>query len=361
MVSDGVQYEQEVSWYLYLMEFLVDIVDEKKWNEFVVANNGSFLQSWQWGEFQKKEGHHITRTAVMENNSIILCTTVIRHELPMKKHYVYVPYGPVMIQNTIKTLDVFSFFIQNVKEKLAKNTTLFIKIEPDEHVPLDLKNVGFIQSEKNVQATETMVMDLTLSEEELLARMKQKTRYNMRLAERKEVRIVSIDDTHEAKKTFLSLLSDTARRNGFRLHPQKHYNEMMNMFLESDAKPHDFALRLVFAFYKEEVLAAGLIGFFGGRATYLHGGSSDIHKEFMAPYLLHWEIMRTVKRMGYKEYDFWGITTNRTKKEQKVKWEGFSRFKQGFSGSVVEYPGAHDLVLKRMWYNAYRIGRKIKP
>lgn len=343
------------------MEFLIDAFDEKKWNAFVVANNGSFLQSWQWGEFQKKTGHHITRTAVTENGVIVLCAVIIRQELPLRKHYLYIPYGPVMVRDGANAQDVFSFFVQNVRERLATNTTLFIKAEPNEYFPFDMKNAGFIRSEKDVQATETMVMDLACSEEDLLARMKQKTRYNIRLAERKEVHIVSIADEHEAKKIFLSLLADTAQRNGFRLHPQKHYNEMMRMFLDADAKPHNFALRLIFACHKKEVLAAGLVGFFGSRATYLHGASSDKHKDYMAPYLLHWEIIRAAKRMGYSGYDFWGITTDRTKKEQKAKWEGFSRFKQGFAGSIVEYPGAHDLVLKRMWYNAYRIGRKVKP
>lgn len=343
------------------MEFLIDTLDEKKWNSFVVTNNGSFLQSWQWGEFQKKTGHHITRIAVVENSNIIMCAVIIKQELPLRKHYLYIPYGPVVNRENINVQNIFSFFILNIKEKLVKKTTLFIKIEPDEHFLLDLKTAGFIQSEKNIQATETMIMDLSFSEEELLARMKQKTRYNVRLAERKEVRVVGFDNTQEAKKIFLMLLNDTAQRNKFRLHPQKHYSEMMNMFLDADAKSYNFAIRLIFASYKKEILAGGLLGFFGNRVTYLHGGSSDKHKDFMAPYFLHWEIMRTAKRMGYNQYDFWGITTDRTKKDQKIKWEGFSRFKQGFAGSIVEYPKAHDLVLKQMWYNAYRLGRKIKP
>ena len=340
------------------MEFVVDMVSKEKWNAFVVANNGSFLESWQWGEFQEKIGHPVVRAAVVEGETVLLCATVITHALPMRKHYLYVPYGPVMAGGIAHVQDVFAFFAEGVREKVANNNTLFVKAEPDERFPFDMRRAGFIKSEKSVQATETMVMDLALSEDELLANMKQKTRYNIKLAARKEVHIVSIADGHEAKRLFLTMLGDTAQRNEFRMHPQKHYQELMKMFLDADVKSRELAVRLLFACYKKEVLAVALVGFFGHRATYLHGASSEKHKEFMAPHLLHWEAIRAAKRMGYKEYDWWGIVTERTPKDQKEKWEGFSRFKQGFAGRVVEYPGAHDLVLRRVWYNAYRIARK---
>ncbi len=342
------------------MKFLYQSeIEEKAWNAFVVSNSGGFLQSWQWGEFQETIGHRVARAAVVDGDAIVLCANIITHALPARKHYLYIPYGPVMARGAANARDVFAFFTQGVREKAANKNTIFVKAEPDEHFPFDMRSAGFIKSEKSVQATETMVMDLALSESDLLARMKQKTRYNIKLAGRKGVRVVSIADEHEAKRLFQDMLADTARRNGFRMHPQKHYQELMKLFLDADMRPRDFAVRLLFACHKKEVLAVALVGFFGNRATYLHGASSEKHREFMAPYLLHWEIMRAAKHMGCAEYDLWGIVTERTPKDQREKWDGFSRFKQGFAGRVVEYPGAHDLVLKRMWYNAYRIGRTV--
>src|SRR3989344_9374862 len=109
------------------MEFVVDMVSKEKWNAFVVANNGSFLESWRWGEFQEKIGHPVVRAAVVEGETVLLCATVITHALPMRKHYLYVPYGPliaslasggpVMVGGIAHAHDAFAFFAQGVREK----------------------------------------------------------------------------------------------------------------------------------------------------------------------------------------------------------------------------------------------------
>lgn len=329
---------------------------KEEWNRFVLSNGGSFLQSWEWGEFQKKSGRGLTRATVKDGKKLLLLATFVHHALPFTKWYWYVPYGPVYAHDGGEM--AFGFFVQEVR-RLAPANVVFLKVEPDLGYPAPAAEFGFVKAPKDVQAGETMIMDLSQTEARLLSRMKQKTRYNIRVAERHGVKIISPDDQKSLDTSiFLSLQKETARRNRFRLHPEKYYRDMMVLFLGRE-EARDFSLRLFLAQYKGEVVAAALIGYFGKRATFLHGASSDAHKNSMAPYLLHWEIMRHAQSQGYAEYDLWGIVTERTSKAHRKKWEGFSRFKLGFGGSVVAYPGAHDLPLHTLWYTTYRIAKKI--
>src|SRR3989344_8651910 len=347
------------------MELLLNpIIKKEEWNEFVAENGGSFLQSYEWGNFQQMSGHDVTRIVVKESGLIMLAAQIFRYTLPLGKSHLYIPYGPVfnLLQDS-RDREVFNFLIAELKKLASKESgVIFLKVEMDkEWGEIDPIAAGFRKSEKDVQARETMIIDLTSPEEDMLARMKQKTRYNIKIAQKHGVKIVSLDSAQMDPKIFVSLLEETAMRNGFRTHGGKHYLDMMDLFLGKPVSPQANSLsqKLYFAYYKGDVSAAALVVFFGGRAVLLHGASSGQYRNIMAPYLLHWEIMRDAKRLGFAEYDFWGIVTPRTDKKQARQWLGFSRFKEGFGGRVVEYPGAYDLVFDKLWYNVYRVGRKI--
>lgn len=346
------------------MEFLLNpLIKKEEWNRFVLENGGSFLQSYEWGEFQKKFGREVFRFCVKNDNGILLAAQAIRHALPLKKSYVYVPYGPVMERDYSNKQELFEFFVKELRKSEAiSKGAIFLKVEPDENFIPDFSALGFRKSDKDVQARETLIMYISKPEEELLAQMKQKTRYNTRLAYKHGVRIISIADQEKAEQIFLSLLKETARRQNFRLHPLNYYLNMMEMFLDSSVIAGDggLALRLFFAQYQKKIVAGALVGFFGKRATYLHGASLPEYRNIMAPHLLHWEIIKAAKHLGFFEYDFWGIVTGKTDPRQKEKWEGFSKFKMGFGGRTVEYPGAYDLVFSKLWYNVYEIARKFK-
>lgn len=332
------------------------------WNRFVIANGGSFLQSYEWGEFQKKFGRGVSRAIVKKNGTVLLCANIIHYRLPFNKWYWYVPYGPVVGAQDQSQKETVDFFVRQLQSAAPENV-IFIKIEPDAGFDVSLLSDALAKSDKDIQATETMIMDLSQTEDELLSKMKQKTRYNIKVALRHEIKIISPDKQGKLDPDiFLSLLSDTAKRNRFRLHPNKYYTDMMELFLgkEIKARAPQYAQRLFFAQYGDQIVAVALVGFFGARATYLHGASSEKHRAAMAPYLLHWEIMRFAKSRGFSEYDFWGITTERTKEQNRKKWDGFSRFKIGFAGGVTEYPGAYDFPLNRLWYTAYGAVRKMR-
>lgn len=344
------------------MEFsLYSSLSKEEWNKFILANGGSFLQSWEWGEFQKKEGHGVSRAAVKENGELLLCATIVHHALPFRKWYWYVPYGPVVAGLEGAGREAARFFLSRIGNAAPANT-VFVKVEPDAGFDASLFPKGWEKSSKDVQVRETVVMDLSRPEDELFAGMKQKTRYNIKVAFRHGVKAVSPDDQKSLdREIFFSLLGHTAKRQGFHLHPKKYYLDMMDMFLSEPAgagKPA-YAERLFFAQVQGDVCAAALVGLWGARATYLHGASGEAHKNVMAPHLLHWEIMRWAKAHGFSEYDFWGVDTSVSEDEAPAgHWEGLSRFKIGFGGAVVKYCGAYDFSLLPIWYDAYKIGRQ---
>lgn len=201
-----------------------------------------------------------------------------------------------------------------------------------------------------MQPRETFVMDISKSEEELLVQMKAKTRYNVRLAEKKGVRIFM---TREKKyrDIFLTLIEATAKRQNILPHPKSYYEKMIDAFSEEK-------LTLFVAEYEGVVLAANFVLFAGDTATYLHGGTSDAHREVMAPVLLQWEQMREAKRRGCHWYDFGGVSVSAEINNHQSKiaaWEGITRFKLGFSPDTVPmtFPGCYDMVVDQKRYELY--------
>jgi peptidoglycan pentaglycine glycine transferase (the first glycine) len=287
---------------------------------------GSILQSWAWGEFQGSIGHKVER-----HSDEAWMAQVIEHDLMMSKKYWYSPRGPV--GNAQQAAD----YLRGTANR--DRAVVFLRLEPPE--PIDLP-----EAPKEIQPKENWVVGLEGSEQELLVGMKPKHRYNINLAAKKGVAV------REARKDdFLEvwrLLMETAARGSFRLHPQNYYWQMWEVLGQD-------RLRIMVAEFEGQILACVIASFFGHTATYLHGGSSDRNKHVMAPYLLHWETMKLAKGMGYFNYDLGGVSS-----DPAHAWAGISRFKRGFGGFEVRYPGTFDLVLSPLWYNVYRNGRKLR-
>ena len=198
-----------------------------------------------------------------------------------------------------------------------------------------------------------------------LAAMHEKTRYNIRLALRRGVEIRPLPSilspTGRGKgegglDEFLKLLEETAKRDKFRAHPRAYYEKMTETLETAQqlngSTTERLFIQLWLARFEGKAIAGALVGYFGDTATYLHGASSHEYRHLMAPYALHWEIMRDARAIGFEKYDFWGI--------DEKKWPGVTRFKKGFGGEVVRYPGAFDLPISRFWYTLYRLGKQLK-
>ena len=297
-------------------------------------SGGEFLQSKFWSELLIKEGASIEHWGVKENNQLLAVVTIIKKPLFFKWFYYYAPRGPRGEKSTIE------FLLSELKKK--KSVAIFLRIESEEIFEKFKNN---FKKSFDLQPKKTLFLDLSLSEEELLKEMHQKTRYNIRLAEKKEVEI-KLSEAKNIESDFLEfwrLMSITGERDAFRIHNQKHYKNILSASEN---------IKLYFANYKNKNIAAGLFCFFGDRVTYMHGASDNEARNLMAPYLLQWEIIKIAKENGYKYYDFYGI--------DEKKWPGVTRFKLGFGGFVKEYPGTYDFIFKPLIYNLYQWLRKLR-
>ena len=287
----------------------------------------SFLQSKNWLDFQKSLGRKVWQ---------IDSVNIIKHNLPLGKSYFYSPRteGDFLSKE----------FLTKLKKIADQENAIFFKIEPQKQINENLlKKSGFIKG-KDIQPRKTLILDITKTEKELLNQMHYKTRYNIRLAEKKGVEIRAKSQKSKVKnfEEFWRLLQQTAKRGNFRTHPKEYYKKMLEIIPETE---------LFIAEYQNRVIAANIVIFYQKTAIYLHGASDYQYRNLMAPHLLQWKQVLEAKKRGCIEYDFWGI--------DEKKWPGVTRFKKGFGGKQVIYPGAYDLVFQPVWYRIYRIAKKI--
>jgi len=347
--------------------------DRAKWNAFVAGSGGCFLQSWEWMLFQRSLGRkaHCVELAAEPGGPLAAAALVVELPLPFPgKTYAYVPRGPVFAPGIADVEGAFRSVIGACGGDLLSLKTVFTRVDLPElpshagdFCESEIPALGFVPA-KPMQPSDTLLLDLAQSEEALLAAMHQKTRYNIRLAERHGVRVreAALDPAlmgHDME-LFWHLLHKTSKRDGFSTHTRGYYEEMMRQFGSSgsagavmDPAAHvpAFTLRLVIAEHEGKPAAAGIFGVFGGTMTYLHGALSEALRGVMAPYALHWHMVRAAKAAGLTEYDFWGIAPEGAARHPLA---GVSRFKLGFGGRRVSYPGGWELPNERAWYTLYR-------
>ena len=299
----------------------------------------SFLQSPTWEEFQKSLGRKTWRAEG---------ALVIRHDLPGGFNYLYCPRPESVTSNQLLV----------IKELARGEKSIFLKIDPAGPSKSDFlpSRAGAASAGKGprevrlhvsepLQPQKTVIIDLQQREEELLATMHEKTRYNIRLAERKKVS-VSVRQNSGLADQWWAILQETAERDKFHTHPREHYEKLLSL------RSPDFATELFLAEYNNKTVAGAIVNFYQDTAIYLHGASSREHREVMAPHLLHWRIIQEAKHRGFKYYDLWGI--------DEKKWPGVTRFKLGFGGEIVEYPESIDIVYRPPLYNLYRMVKHIR-
>ncbi len=309
-------------------EQLNDLVGKQKYSQF--------LQSWQWGQFQEKVAGKIFRLGIQEKGQLTTVATIIKKLLPIGKSYFYCPRGPIV--RNLK-LEISNLLFDEIRKLAKKEKVIFFRFEPE----FSITNSQFLISKTiDVQPSKTLILDLFKSEEELLKDMRQKTRYNIRLAERKGIKIIEANINQF--ENFWQIMNETSHRDNFRLHSQNYYQEMLKI-------EKDF-IKLFLAEYEHKIIAVSIISFFGNAVTYLHGASSNKYRNIMAPYLLQWHCMKLAKEQGYNYYDLGGVDEN--------KWPGLTKFKKGFGGREFEYPGTFDLVFNKRWYGIYKLIRRLR-
>jgi len=226
-----------------------------------------------------------------------------------------------------------------------QSRAIFIKMDPDLPPPFSLQERReWIESTEQIQFRNTVLLDLAPSEDELLAAMKPKTRYNIRLASKKGVSVRPADIADI--ETLYMMYAETSRRDGFIIRPLAYYHDAWSSFVEA-------GLAQPFIAEVEGEPVAGLVLFrFGSRAWYMYGMSRDAHRDKMPNHLLQWEAIRWMKAHGCSVYDWWGAPDELS--ESDPMW-GVYRFKEGFGGAFTVHIGAHDFPASKFWYWMYTV------
>lgn len=302
-------------------------------NQAQRLEHDQFLQGWQWADLQELLGQSVLRLGVEAGGELVAVAFVIKKNI-FGFRYFYCPKGPIL-----KAHDqaVWNFLFDELAKLAKKEKAIFFRFEPANQIASQNYR---IKKTINIQPQSTLVLDLSKSEAELLAAMKQKTRYNLRLAEKKGVEIMESDDLD----AFWEIMKETKNRDGFRLHSKEHYAQLI-------AYDQSF-IKFFIAYYQEQPIACALVNFFNHTATYLHGGLKSEYRRLMAPYLLQWYCISLAKSLGYQYYDFYGV--------DERQWPGVTRFKLGFGGQVFNYPGTFDLIFHTLYYRLYNFLRKIR-
>ncbi len=360
-----------------------------EWDNLITSlPNPHLLQTWEWSQVKAKYGWEPTYIAWsntsyqsymsdqldrLDLSDVIAAAMVLKRRIPIggfaaRLNILYVPKGPLMDWSDEllreRVLDDLQSFAK-------KQGAIFLKIDPDvvlgtgmpewsptspdvgvgerqnnggQAVMSALKRRGWRFSSDQIQFRNTVMIDLSPSEDEMLARMKQKTRYNVRLASKKGV-TVRVGNQGDLLMLY-KMYAETSLRDGFVIRDEGYYQTVWQTFMASEAPTCEPLIAEV----DGEPVAAIFVFYFAGRAYYIYGMSREVHREKMPNYLLQWEAMRRARAAGCSLYDLWGAPDEFN--ESDSMW-GVFRFKEGLGGQVVRTLGAWDFTSRPFWYKMY--------
>jgi peptidoglycan pentaglycine glycine transferase (the first glycine) len=315
----------------------------QQWREFIDSYpNAHIMQTAGWGSLKAAFGWDVAYLQKGSNGAQVLF-----RRLPLGFSLAYVPKGPLGPD--------WTELLPELHALCRTRRAVLLKVEPDswqldDNTFFERQLPGFAPSSHVIQPPRTIVVDLTGSEDDMLARMKQKTRYNIRLAEKKGVRVKISEDID----SFYEMMLETGERDEFGVHSLPYYRRAYDLFHPAGA------CELLMAEYQGEPLAALMVFYRGERAWYFYGASSEMQRNLMPTYLLQWEAMRWARRKGCTSYDLWGVPdaeeedleANFTDRSDGL-W-GVYRFKRGYGGALLRAAGAWDYVYYPSLYRLYR-------
>jgi lipid II:glycine glycyltransferase (peptidoglycan interpeptide bridge formation enzyme) len=306
----------------------------KEWETLVASNPSSgMMQSLHWSSFKRKQGLRALHLGLYQFEKLIggaLFYTAARNR---GAGFLVAPEGPVLPWNNQPlSSEGLKLLVRAAEGSAAEYDVMAVRIEPRLPPPVPDSMRGFGRAPVNLIPRETLYLDLTESEEDLLLSLKPKCRYNIRLAQRHGVKICQ-DTTVEAIKRFYPMLREASCRDNFPIEPLPHF-----AVLAETLCPPGLA-RFIFAEHEGDTLGALLLTSFGERGTYLYGGISNRKRNLMAGYAMQWAAIVTAKSLGCRTYDMFGFDQFGSPYNNYAR---FSRFKRQFGGTVMRIMGGHD-------------------
>ena len=365
---------------------IINIANQEQWDVWLKTNSqhNSFAQSWAWGDVLLAEGKKVERLAVVDGEQVLAQAQIVYSKIIFGWQYAACPKGPVV--GKVRMMNDEVRIYETIINYLKNKNCIFFRIEPESIIH---HSSFIIHHSIDINPSATLILDLKKSEEELLAGMHQKTRYNIHLAEKKDLKIIS----EKNFEIFWQLMNQTGQRDKFSLHRKSHYEKVLESPMvyqliarSSDGKP----------------VAGAVFVRFGNTFTYLYGASDYEYRNLMAPYLLQWQGIKMGKSLGCDWYDFFGVaprtellsspsaregvggvgadtsaTPSRSLLERgrfrrelfiddnydydpQHQYAGVTRFKFGFGGIPSQAPGTFDVVIDKNKYRLYNFLRKLR-
>ena len=317
-------------------------ISSEDWGRFLIGfPHAHILQTSQWGELKSGFGWSVERVRIGGNGAQILFRS-----LPLGFSIAYLPKGPLGPDWTVLWAEIDRLCFQR--------RAILLKVEPD---AWEEEEAGFVEQLRGfrpggtaVQPRRTVVLSLEGTEAAWLERMKQKTRYNIRLAERKEICVHPSADVD----AFYCMMETTGVRDGFGVHSASYYRKAYDLFHPAGQ------VELLQADYQGKPLAGLMVFAHGGRSWYLYGASTDEERNRMPAYLLQWEAMRWAARQGCSAYDLWGVpdedetTLEAHFEEKRAGLWGVYRFKRGYGGILKRAAQTWEKIYIPPLYELYR-------
>lgn len=326
--------------------------NESEWSEILpLLPNSHFMQSPAWAKIKSDLGwcasYFVWKadSGSVVGGAMILEKSVRFQKLPIKISIQYIPKGPLI---DWKNESLVKIVLDDISNYSKRRKVIFTKMDPDvvlesdndlvmrgqslgEEIKACLLKRNWHYSKSQVQFQNTVWIDLKENEDQILAKMKQKTRYNIRLAEKKgvKIRIANIEEY----PTIYKLYAETSIRDQFTIRSQDYYLKLWKYFTELNI------CEVLVAEYEDTPIAGLIMYYFGDKAYYVYGMSSNLHRNLMPTYLIQWEAIKRAKHKGIKIYDLWGAPTNLV--DSDPMW-GVYKFKLGLGGELIRTIGAWD-------------------
>lgn len=301
------------------------------------------FQTKEWEEFKLATGY--------EKSYRVDGILVLQKRLPMGRTMLYSPMvNKDQLSVTSYRLPVF---LEQIKKIAKEKNSIFFRLEINS--PLNNKykilDTGFVKAFEEMQPEHNWVLDLTESEEEILAGMKQKGRYNIKIATENNI-TVSISSTPGPElDVFYEQHRATGQRHKVSFRAKSYFVSLLEIL---GVKDYAF---VCIAKHGNKPLSAAIFLSYKDECLYLYGASADTDRNLMAPYLLHWQMIKKAREDSRKEYNFLGIAPN---DDQNHPWAGITRFKKQFGGEQKDIMGSFDLIFKPMEYKAFKIAEKLR-
>jgi lipid II:glycine glycyltransferase (peptidoglycan interpeptide bridge formation enzyme) len=335
---------------------LREIINKGEWEGFLLqCAEKTFLQSWGWGEFNKRMGDKIWRFGVY-NGALLIGVALIFKISAKRGRFLFVPHGPVFIDGLSmsdkkEAIELILVRLGNISKEEEINfirvAPIFDRTQENENIFTDL---GFRRAPIHMHPEVTWELDITPPEEKLLMNMRKTTRYLIRQAEKNPDIQITTSNKIEDLKLFWPVYRETAKRHNFVVFSEKYLEAEFNSFID------DREILIFLGKYKEQVVSVAIFVFWQGMCFYHHSGSLSEFNKVPVSYLLQWNAIKEAKARGYRTYNFWGIApeveTEADASKSKHPWAGLSLFKMGFGGYKKNYVKTQDFIISnKYWIN----------